>query len=168
MKIYHFLYCLLPLFLITTNVSSQSQKFVPAHSAILSSEKGTALLKQCSRPTPSKVKRYFDLTAADIQALESNFKKILHKKATDCCLVGIEVTDLEKYCFQYVGVVIKGKKYIYINAFSFSGTEQELADRFGNWKVDPVIICDGGAGFWGALYEIKTAFFTKLSFNGSV
>jgi hypothetical protein len=69
--------------------------------------------------------------------------------------------------FQYVGVIIKGRKYIYINAFPLAEVDPNKTNRP---TFDPsksaLIICDGGSAYWGALFDITTKQFSFLSFNG--
>ena len=60
---------------------------------------------------------------------------------------------------QYVGIKIKGKKFIYINAFADSKPPTD-------WKEKAVIICDGGESSWGVLYNVETGKFSELAFNG--
>lgn len=149
----------------TLTCFSQSDRFIPENSTIISSGKADIMLRQCSRAVPTKVNSYFDLTINDIQGLENNFKKVLKLKATECCLSGGLIKSLKHYCFQYIGLIINGKRYIYINAFQIESA-QDLSTIFKDWKTIPVIVCDGGESFWGVLYEIKNEIFTQLSING--
>ena len=56
---------------------------------------------------------------------------------------------------------------MYINAFGL--TDGQLReDIFGNWKTSPVIICDGGTKFWGALFDVESKQFSDLKFNGKL
>jgi hypothetical protein len=62
-------------------------------------------------------------------------------------------------------VIIKNKKYIYINAFPAS--EIEILKKQGqDPSKAPMIVCDGGEGFWGVLFDIESKTFSNLSFNG--
>jgi hypothetical protein len=149
----------------TTDSYSQKDKFVPVYSTIISSNKGPEMLRQCSRSVPDKVGSYFDLTLNDIQVLENNFKNVLKIKASDCCLLGGMIKNIRNYCFQYVGIAINSKKYIYINAFQIE-SEQDLKIFFKDWKTNPVVVCDGGESFWGVLYDIESGQFIQLSING--
>lgn len=149
----------------TINAYSQQDKFVPEYSTIMPSDIGISLLKQCSRSAPNKVDICFDLTTNDLWKLENNFKKVLKIKAADCCLLGGVIKDLKNYAFQYTGLIIKNKKYIYINAFKLY-TPEDLTTIYKNWKTSPIIVCDGGESYWGVLYDLETGQFTQLSMNG--
>lgn len=157
------------LFLITCstiNAYSQKDKFVPENSTIIPSDIGISLLMQCSRSTPNKVDSCFDLTTNDLWKLENNFKKVLKIKAADCCLLGGVIKDLKNYAFQYTGLIVNNKKYIYINAFKLY-TPEDLTTIYKNWKSSPIIVCDGGESYWGVLYDLEAGQFTQLSMNGA-
>ncbi len=72
-----------------------------------------------------------------------------------------QIEDLQRYAFQYLGVIIKGKKFIYVNAFPKERMEGE--NEISTGKL--VSVCDGGFDYWGVLFDVKTASFQKLSVN---
>ena len=147
------------------NSFSQSKKFTPEYSTIITSYKGPEMLKQCSRSVPNNVENYFDLTVIEIGELEDNFKKVLDIKSTGCCYSGIKLHGLKDYVFQYTGLIIKGEKYVYINAFQIESSD-DLTRFYKDWKVNPVIICDGGDSVWGVLFDLKNKKFLQLAING--
>jgi hypothetical protein len=146
----------------------QNANFEPSFSASLDTKSGRLLLKQCSRATPKNISNFWTLSHSDIATLESNFSNISSVKAKDCCIIGMKVQNLENFGFQYVGVIIHKKKYIYINAFPLEEIAQRKKDRltFDPTK-NPILVCDGGSAFWGALFDIETKKFSFLTFNGS-
>jgi hypothetical protein len=76
------------------------------------------------------------------------------------------IQDQSPYFRQYVGITIRGKKYVYINAFRrFSGESDGNSER---WKYEAVVGCDGGNYFWGALYNPETREFSELFTNVSI
>ncbi|NVO10807.1 MAG: hypothetical protein HXX16_12645 [Bacteroidales bacterium] len=158
---------LLIVFMILGIMNSYSQKnnFTPEYSTIILSNKGKELLNQCSRAVPEKIENYYDLTANEIQKLENNFRNILEIKSSECCMTGLKIEKLKGYIFQYTGIVLNGKKYIYINAFKVE-SKDDLKTYYKDWKTEPVIVCDGGESFWGALFELETESFSQLSING--
>ena len=81
------------------------------------------------------------------------------------CFQGFKVKDLEKYGYQYIGVTIKKKNYIYINAFRVE-SEGGFERFHKNWKTEPMAVCDGGQSFWGVLFDLDTSRFSQLSING--
>lgn len=144
---------------------SSKYEFKPKYSVVLSSETGEKMLNQCSRDIPQNVEKYFDLVDQDIVSLENNYKKILSIKASECCLQGWKIPKLDDYGFQYIGIIINNHKYIYINAFMIEG-EDDFTSWYKDWKIRPIVICDGGDGFWGALFDIEKKSFLQLSVNG--
>lgn len=140
-------------------------KYIPQYSVILTKDKGEKVLAQCSRAVPSNVSGYFDLEDKDIELLEDNFKKILQLKAKDCCIINGKIDRLENYGFQYIGIIIHKKKYIYINAL-FIESGNDFNRWYKDWEKEPIIFCDGGDGFWGALFDLSTKRFSQLAING--
>lgn len=97
--------------------------------------------------------------------LEKNFTKISELGGTGCCVTGFRLGPLKNFGFQYLGVMIKERKYIYINAFPI-GEVQEFRKNGHDPSRESVTVCDGGPAFWGALFDIETNQFSELSFNG--
>ncbi len=90
-----------------------NNSYCPKYSTILDQSKGELLLKQCSRRNPKNVSDFWTPTNNDIQIIERNFKKVTRLKTANWQAIKI----LDKFAFQYIGVIIKKKKLIYINAF---------------------------------------------------
>jgi hypothetical protein len=61
--------------LISTNGLCQDYGLKPKYSVSFDIEKGSRLLKQCSRGTPNNISSYWIVTADEIKILEDNFKK---------------------------------------------------------------------------------------------
>ena len=104
---------LILLTVLTTSGFTQDNSYCPKYSTILDQSKGELLLKQCSRRTPKNVSDFWTPTNNDIQIIERNFKKVTRLKTAN----GQTIKILDKFAFQYIGVIIKKKKLIYINAF---------------------------------------------------
>jgi hypothetical protein len=99
----------------------------------------------------------------EIETLNKSFWKIKDLKAV---ITKKPIKDIDKYYFQYVGIVINGKKLIYINAFKVNN-EYELERFYKGWKTDPVSVRDGGPSFWGAQFDLDKSEFSDLYMNGS-
>ena len=103
---------------------------------------------------------------SEIEILETNFKKI--REATPISPYGISgewIEDFADFGYQYIGITIKKKRYVYINAFGFN-KNKGIDKQFSDWKGYPVIVCDGGKYFWGVLFDLETLSFKEISFNG--
>lgn len=80
-------------------------------------------------------------------------------------MIGSKVDSLKGWGFQYLGVVIKDKKYIYINAFPANDIARYKEHNY-DLSLTAVVVCDGGAHYWGVLFDPETKQFSLLSFNG--
>lgn len=60
---------------------------------------------------------------------------------------------------QYVGIVLSGKRLIYVNAFA-----PELNPK--DWQTRLVNFCDGGSALWGVLFDPAAGKFSDLRTNG--
>lgn len=122
-----------------------------AKSVVLDGQHARALLKQCSRASPSRFKATWAPSESDIKEAEAQ-------------LPTLQVKDVYDYYRQYVGIVIGDRKLIYVNAFHSAFLE--LADLKERWRREPVMVCDGGKAFWGAVYDPQTKKFSGLALNG--
>lgn len=70
---------------------------------------------------------------------------------------------LNKWQRQYVGIVRGGKRYVYGNYFPVSDINERV-----EWRLKPMIVCDGGARFFGAEFDVAAGRMTRLDFNGRI
>lgn len=134
----------------------------PAVQCIADPEMGKSIIRQCSRSSPQKVKSFWTPSDSDIVALEQQYHKLYLLESFQ----GFGIDSMEKYGVQYLGVVIGRKKYIYINAFPKGSIDWYIKQK-KDWTKLPMVVCDGGHNYWGALYDIESKKFSELSFNGS-
>ena len=95
-------------------------------------------------------------TEADIDSLEASLPMVRSLKAENSGR-GVRIDHPEQYFRQYVGVVQKRKRLIYINAF---------CHEVPYWRQSLVIVLDGGACYWQAFYDPITHAFLSLMING--
>jgi len=162
----HILFTILLFTLFVSGVNSQ-KTIAPASSVIVDTSIGKKILHQCSRDNPGMVDSFWMPTKSNIDILEKNFNNILGIKSTGCCINGKQVDSSKNFACQYLGVVIKGKRYIYINAFVIEMLDH-YKRNFKDLTKAPIVICDGGSSFWGALFNIDTKEFSDLNFNGFI
>lgn len=136
---------------------------LPERTTVLPPEEVTHVLQQCSRETPKPVTGAWAVSPAVVAQLEQDLSKLPSVVSQACCGKGSSVADPRLYYRQYAGVEIEGRRYVYINAFRehLRHQDQDL------WRSKPVLVCDGGEGFWGVLYDPEARKFSQLSFNGS-
>jgi hypothetical protein len=125
---------------------------------VLDPAQAETAVQQCSRPAP-EIEGAWALSAEDAAAVERRLPDLLREPPARFP-AGARV-DLAASHRQYVGVVVGGRRLVYVNAFPAS-ILREGWHRPG----EALIVCDGGAAFWGALYDPATGRFSGLAFNG--
>ena len=145
-------------------------------------DKAPGLLRQCSRATPHDITGYWLPSESQIAALEPKLSVLVdaesrrrhdaeEKQLADfSAKTGKEWKSrpwqLPVYVRQYAGLVQGGHKIIYVNGF-YAGLPRDMPpDRKLNWREQPVIVCDGGASFFGVEYDPQAKTFANLAFNG--
>ena len=126
---------------------------------VLKGEDVKLIAGQCSRESPPVFTEIWVPEEKAIAILEVKLKKIERLTSNLCCLQNERISDINKYYRQYIGIVSKGRRLIYINAFV--GPKPP-----NNWLTTPIMACDGGMSFWGAIFDPETGDFSQLAFNG--
>ena len=129
----------------------------PPRAAILPPAEAAAVIKQCSRNSPREATSFWTPSAAEVAAIEERLPKLLRASGRAIKLSG-------SYR-QYVGVVWRGKKLIYVNAFP--EVVLSLGRDTPDWRKKAVTVCDGGDVFWGVEYDPASGTFHRLKFNGA-
>jgi hypothetical protein len=155
---------LLALFLLGFGASTNSAS--SEHAVLLPTTHARHVLQQCSRETPGPVSGVWTVSPAVIAKLEQDLPKLSKLVSQTCCGKGLSVSDPSAFYRQYVGISINDRDYVYINAFHDHPIYLHAQDR-DRWRSEPELVCDGGASFWGVLYDPETRQFSQLSFNGS-
>ena len=144
---------------------SQESGFEPEFYTKLILESGKIIReKQCSRAVPKKMRKFWVVSDDDIRLLHGHLSDVTELRAELCCQTNGIIENLDNYAFQYIGVTIKQKKYIYINAFHRMELKNEKIKSF--WREKPVNPCDGGNHFWGVIFNLETLKFEQLAING--
>lgn len=146
--------------LLAVLVSCATTVVPPGRSVVLPESQSETVLKLCSRSGPATVEGSWDVPNGVVVALEQDLHKLSRLKATGCCLLGGKIRNPEEYFRQYLGLVVGGKRVVYVNAFKSAATHSR-------WQAAPVGVCDGGSDYWGALYDPESRRFYDLAINGS-
>ncbi|MCF7750096.1 hypothetical protein KQ945_05020 [Bacillus subtilis subsp. subtilis] len=110
------------------------------------------VLDTCSRSSPGReagaVTGYWAPSRQQVEQLEARLPSL-----------EAQVRNAADFDRQYVGIEMGGRQVIYLNAFPA-----------GDHDVDPartaIRACDGGAQFWGAVFDPATGSFSDVQFNG--
>jgi hypothetical protein len=123
---------------------------------ILPVSAGQSVLRQCSRSSPSNVSQFWSPSLEQIQRLESALSTYIRLGDGPKPVIANSV----QYHRQYVGIIVNGRRLIYGNFYPTS-----VSDYFDE-KSTPVVVCDGGASFWGIVFEPESSKFLDLQVNG--
>lgn len=129
-----------------------------------------ATMHQCSRATPNATGAWTP-TTAQLLELESQLPQL----AALATQLGIsqEIGDPNASFRQYLGVIVDGHRFVYVNA-ALSKEKPAKAAHIASQSTGtpfqaepkPIIVCDGGSHFWGVLYDPETKKFSQLKTNG--
>src|SRR6185295_4315459 len=128
----------------------------PSRGAVLPANAALAVLQQCSRDAPGHrpdhsqpVSAASLPTRAEIQELEARLGPLLIEGlGADPYSRNLVASD---YFRQYAALTIAGRRIIYVNGFHRLDFPQR-----GDWRRDPVLVCDGGRYFFGVEYDPET------------
>lgn len=133
---------------------------------VLEGRHAGAVSKQCSRANPPRFDGTWQPSKQEVGDVEAHLPLLQRLKASRCCIPGARVTNVHDYYRQYLGLVVGGRGVVYINAFSMRVAGAAQAPR--HWATEPMMFCDGGDAFWGAVYDPATKAFSELAFNGRI
>jgi len=137
---------------INASLDAKKEKWV-----VLPPSAAEAVSRLCSRSALPMVDGDWQPTAADISTMEKRLSKDSYLEEKLAHSAG-PTSDPRHYYRQYVGVIVAGRKLIYINAFCEHSPPPY-------WQQRLVDDCDGGCN-WGALYDPKAGEFSQFGTNG--
>jgi hypothetical protein len=161
------------------HAASPENSFDPRFAVVFPAERAQELTQQCSRsfskgegtwmPTSEQIARFEALLAPELaRALRARW--------------GIAAKPADYYR-QYGGLVVAGRRVIYVNGFHQDHVRntplllKKKPSEFDRhdfplelhgsefWKHQAVNVCDGGSGFWGAAFDVKSE--TLVTFRGA-
>ncbi len=111
------------------------------------------VLDTCSRSSPGRepgrVTGYWAPSRQQVEQLEARLPSL-----------EAQVPKAADFDRQYVGIEMDGRQLIYLNAFHLPDDADIDPAR------DAIRVCDGGAQFWGALFDPGSGRFSDVQFNG--
>jgi hypothetical protein len=157
--------------------STSSNRLAPATGAVLPTQAGRTLLRQCTRSTPWGVVGFWSPPRDVIDEIEALLPAVLDSVFRRAP----RSPEQSAYYRQYTGITRwTGKHTVYVNAFhrehldAINGMRWQIsggqlqpaagADTM-RWRTSPVSVCDGGLMFWGIEYDPGARRFGRLEFN---
>lgn len=129
-----------------------------AQGIIVPARYGAAVLNQCSRSVPDGKFRLWVPTGNDVKELEQQLPSFVGRHLP--VYLDELPQPLDDYKRQYVGLSNDSGKFVYVNLF--------LADSRMDWRQRAIVVCDGGAAFFGVLYNVGTHRFVHIAYNGVI
>ena len=144
----------------------EASRFPPGTSAILV-DSAASVLRQCTRQAPRGIVEFWQPTDSLVRALEGPLLALLGQ-VLPRARVGDHPTRAlgpREYYRQYVGIIRHGRPLIYVNAFPKPDSLSESIAGKDYWRTIPVDVCDGGAFFFGVVYDVGTRTFESIDFQ---
>jgi hypothetical protein len=153
MRSYSSITLLVLILLLPSSLSGQNK----SRAIVLPETAADQVRQLCSRPGPPKFSGTWKPSEADIQKMESHLSRISGLR-TESGIVDVQIEHPDRYYRQYLGIIIKNRKFVFINAFCDDKPPE-------GWRERVVDVCDGGCS-WGVVYDIKSRKFSHLEMNG--
>jgi hypothetical protein len=163
------------------STSGAAQQASQRSSTILYGGTARRALAQCTRAHPDTALPLWVPDRAALDGLERGIGRLLTRmldSARQRVIVPNDVSATDYYR-QYIGVVVNGRRLIYVNGFHVSflkvlqranqpspGDSALPSDAYAfDWERQAVTVCDGGIGFFGVLYDPARNSFYGFYFN---
>lgn len=141
-------------------IAVPTSAFAPDSGVVFEGDKARELTQQCSRAAPGPAEETWTPEAADIAAMEPALATLIDTELY--AQWPNEALSASDYRRQYGGLIVGGRRIIYINGFRAEGEDGEIAV----WRTWPMIICDGGPITFGVEYDPADGSFSNFAFNG--
>ena len=120
----------------------------PETATILAAEMGWVTVKQCSRPVPHPVEGVWRPDKETIVRLEKALAPALVDALRRAPIPEFRRYPPSDYYRQYVGLVVDGKRVVYVNGFHRKFLEiSTRSGRTPDWRTTPINVCDGAELF---------------------
>ena len=143
--------------------------FIPLSSTLFVGTQARDLAVTCRTRSPGPVQGIWSPSDQQLAELENRLLPTLCAR-----LSGRSGTlHAEDFIRQYAGFVIGGRRIVYVNGVHRSYIEKRLevqrTDSFhlagSDWQHEPIVVCDGGAQFFGVEYDTDAKTFKNFEFN---
>ena len=133
----------------------------PGYSTLFPGHEARDVADACWPGVLAGIEDEWDPTAEVITQMETLLKDLNKAIARTGCTVSGEPKDINRFRRQYFGVVLSGRRVVFINAFDL-----EIGNGQSNGKPNKMCaaVNDGYCSFWSAIYDPETQMFEKLKF----
>jgi len=161
-------------FLIAAAILAISQastaRFNPEWSVVFPAERVATLVKQCSRPVPGPIETGWLPEPEMIRQFDIALVPVFREAANKAGIEGARPGAPSEYYRQYGGIVVDGRRLIYVNGFNASmlelGAKLRPPRPATDWRAVAIDVCDGWTGYFGAEYDPATRTVQNFHFNG--
>lgn len=153
-KLAHWARTALGLSILLLAACTQGATGLPGGAKIFGGASVARMLNQCSRQAPPPGEGNWTPRAEDIVAFEALLPDALRAQRPERDWSAFP----GQWVRQYVGIVRGGHRYVYGNFLPRHGD--------GPPQDKVAIVCDGGASFFGAEYDVEAGKLSHLAFNG--
>ena len=139
--------------------SSGGGAFASNTSVIFAGDKALELTEPCSRPPPAHEGTWTP-SEAEIAAMEPALAALVDEQLR-AQWPNADDMSVADYHRQYGGLIVDGRRIIYVNGFRLG-----QYDDLEAWRSFPHTICDGGPIMFGVEYDPASQQFENFAFNG--
>jgi len=138
-----------------------SFQLIPGYSTLFPGHEARDVADACWPGVLAGIENEWEPTAEVINQMETHLKDLNNAIAHTGCTVSGQPKDINGFRRQYFGVVLSGRRLVFINAFDL-----EIGNDLSNGKPNQMcaVVNDGYCSFWSALYDPETMMFEQLEF----
>ncbi len=133
--------------------------FVPSRAAVIPEAEGYKVERPCSRRSPGAITAVWRPDSALVARIEKALAPLVQGALERSPWAGKVTGTADAYYRQYVGVVIDGRRIVYVNAFRSPGGAPI------SWELRLATMCDGGELSFGVEYDVEADRLQHLAFN---
>jgi hypothetical protein len=164
-----------------SSLGQGSARLNPATAVVLPDSAMPGLLAQCTRVSPATSDAYWRPTAVQVATADSLLAPALAAALPRAPKQPGTTPRVGSYARQYGGLVLQGKRVLYVNGAYLSPAEQDTLQRYlaspedqrppglGGLLQDfahrAVRVCDGGASYFGVVIDLEARRVGTIQFN---
>jgi hypothetical protein len=159
---------------VSDRVPSDSPTVVSPYLVIVPRSVAPRLLEQCTRHVPRGLEGTWSPTPQQARRVEELFTQRFDTATS--CLTNFPPSDpplrgsidADRYGLQLGGVVLNGRRFIYVNGLVRYLIGIGHSGDSTWWRRNAVVACDGGSEFFGILYDPSADTLGYIDFNADV